>query len=114
LSLEGPPTEAAEYSVRFTTSEEGSIVEVTNRLGWVLTMQPAIPPPLGSQQIILPGLTTTNLFVEAASQTETNCDGRWLWQPIPGYTVTVQPDSVIVTLPNSPEQTRIHRVRPAP
>lgn len=110
-----PPIEATRFSVRYTTTKQGAIQQVTNHLGWVLTIVPvpAANTPPGFQQFALPGTTSTNLIVESARPEFVNCDGSWLWQPVPNSLITTQQTSVLITVPiDAPG--RIHRVRPAP
>jgi hypothetical protein len=114
LILDAVPPTAAFFSVRYATAQQGVIKQVTNQLGWVVTMVPNPAAPAGSQQFLLPGLTSTHLAVEAANQSRTNCDGRWLWERINNFEVSAQANSVVITLPDDPENpTRIHRIRPA-
>jgi len=114
LALGQAPAEVVNFSVHYVAVTNGSILQVTNKLGVFVSATTSLTstsPPV--QQIVLPGLTSPGLRVEAAMTTMTNCDGRWLWLPVTNYLVATQQTSLVITLP-ADSTNRVHRIRPTP
>jgi hypothetical protein len=109
FSLGGPPINAAQFTVDYTTLTNGGFKSVTNDLGRFVLLSHNLSPD-GYYHLTVPGTVTSDFRVETAASALTNCDGGWLWLPVTNYIATTQADSVVLTFPTTPSN-RLHRVR---